>query len=154
METSATSRSVDSREAGGGIVRGFDPASSLLLTDLYELNMMQAYLEAGMTEPAVFEFFVRKLPESRGFLMAAGLEQVFDLLDNARFTGTELQWLVESRRFSRALLDHLARFRFTGAVDAMPEGTVFFADEPILRVTAPLPEGWNNTFASIIASQL
>ena len=76
METSATSRSVNPREAGGHAVRGIDPASSLLLTDLYELNMMQAYLEAGMTEPAVFEFFVRKLPESRGFLMAAGLEQV------------------------------------------------------------------------------
>ncbi len=80
METSATSRLEDPREAGGGAVRGFDPASSLLLTDLYELNMMQAYLEAGMTEPAVFEFFVRKLPESRGFLMAAGLEQVVEVV--------------------------------------------------------------------------
>jgi nicotinate phosphoribosyltransferase len=130
----------DSREARGHAVRDIDPASSLLLTDLYELNMMQAYLEAGMTEPAVFEFFVRKLPEPRGFLMAAGLEQVVDFLANARFTEDELRWLAGSGRFSRRLLDHLAEFRFTGTVDAMPEGTVFFPDEPILRVTAPLPE--------------
>ena len=107
METTATSRSVNPREAGGHAVRGFDPASSLLLTDLYELNMMQAYLEAGMTEPAVFEFFVRKLPEARGFLMAAGLEQAVDFLENARFTEGELRWLAGSGRFSRRLLDQV-----------------------------------------------
>ena len=140
METSATSRSADPLKVGGDAIRDIDPASSLLLTDLYELNMMQAYLEAGMTEPAVFEFFVRKLPEARGFLMAAGLKQVVEFLENARFTEAELRWLAESGRFSRPLLDHLAGFRFSGAVDAMPEGTVFFPDEPILRVTAPLPE--------------
>jgi nicotinate phosphoribosyltransferase len=121
-------------------VPDIDPGSSLLLTDLYELNMMQAYLEAGMTEPAVFEFFVRKLPDTRGFLMAAGLEQAVGFLESARFTGPELDWLAESGRFSKDMLGYLARFRFTGDVDAMPEGTVFFPDEPILRVTAPLPE--------------
>jgi nicotinate phosphoribosyltransferase len=147
MVTSATRLRAEPRRTGG-IVRDFAPASSLLLTDLYELNMMQAYLEAGMTETAVFEFFVRKLPEARGFLMAAGLAQVVDFLENARFTGSELEWLAGSGRFGRNLLDHLAGFRFTGDVDAMPEGTVFFADEPILRVTAPLPE------AQLIESRL
>jgi nicotinate phosphoribosyltransferase len=117
-----------------------DPGSSLLLTDLYELNMMQAYLEAGMSEPAVFEFFVRKLPARRGFLVAAGLEQALQFLQNARFKPAELQWLSESGRFSKAFADYLAGFRFTGEVHAMAEGTVFFPDEPILRVEAPLPE--------------
>ena len=117
-----------------------DPASSLLLTDLYELNMMQAYLEAGMTEPAVFEFFVRKLPDRRGFLVAAGLATALAFLETSRFTPAELDWLAESGRFSKDFIDRLAGFRFSGEVHAMAEGTVFFPDEPILRVTAPLPE--------------
>jgi nicotinate phosphoribosyltransferase len=116
-----------------------DPATSPLLTDLYQLNMMQAYLDHGMTETAVFEFFVRKFPARRGFLVAAGLDQALDFLENLRFSSAEIDWLRRSGRFSAALLDDLAAFRFTGDVDAMPEGTVFFADEPILRVTAPLP---------------
>ncbi|MDJ0607876.1 MAG: nicotinate phosphoribosyltransferase [Kiloniellales bacterium] len=113
--------------------------SSLLLTDLYELNMMQAYLEAGMTETAVFEFFVRKLPAQRGFLMAAGLEQVVAFLTGARFTAEELAWLQESGRFSRDFVDYLEALRFDGDVDAMREGTLFFTDEPILRLAAALP---------------
>jgi nicotinate phosphoribosyltransferase len=115
------------------------PASPLL-TDLYQLNMLQAYLEHGKTETAVFEFFVRKLPPQRGFLIAAGLEQTLDFLENLRFSPEELDWLSAGRRFGRDLLDYLAAFRFTGDVHAMPEGTIFFANEPILRVTAPLPE--------------
>ena len=122
--------------AGGGR----DLGSSLLLTDLYQLNMLQAYRDAGMTATAVFEFFVRKLPPCRGFLVAAGLEQVLEFLESARFTEAEIAWLRESGRFGADLLDDLAAWRFTGDVDAMPEGTVFFPDEPILRVIAPLPE--------------
>ena len=117
-----------------------DPGDSLLLTDLYQLNMLQAYRDAGMTATAVFEFFIRKLPPGRGFLVAAGLEQVVEFLERARFREAELAWLEASGRFNRDLLDDLARWRFTGDVHAMPEGTVFFPDEPILRVTAPLPE--------------
>ncbi|MGF1611663.1 MAG: nicotinate phosphoribosyltransferase [Kiloniellales bacterium] len=119
---------------------GTNPGASLLLTDLYELNMMQAYLEAGMTETAVFEFFVRKLPPGRGFFMAAGLEQVVQFLEEARFSAQELDWLGTSGRFSRDLIDHLADLRFTGDLRAMAEGTVFFPNEPILRLSAPLPE--------------
>jgi nicotinate phosphoribosyltransferase len=117
-----------------------DPGASLLLTDLYQLNMLQAYRDAAMTATAVFEFFVRKLPATRGFLMAAGLEQVLEFLESARFTEAELDWLARSRRFGTDLLDDLAAWRFTGDVHAMPEGTIFFSDEPILRVSAPLPE--------------
>jgi nicotinate phosphoribosyltransferase len=117
-----------------------DPAESPLLTDLYQLNMIQAYLDHGETGPAVFEFFVRKLPPQRGFLVAAGLEQALDFLEGLRFAPEELDWLGRSGRFGEGLLDHLAELRFTGDVHAMPEGTVFFPNEPILRVTAPLPQ--------------
>jgi nicotinate phosphoribosyltransferase len=116
------------------------PGDSALLTDLYQLNMMQAYLDHGMTGMAVFEFFTRKLPSNRRFLMAAGLEQALSYLENLRVTGADIEWLAGTGRFRNNLLDYLASFRFTGDVHAMPEGTVFFADEPIIRVTAPMPE--------------
>jgi len=115
-------------------------ADTVLLTDLYQLNMIQAYYEAGMTETAVFEFFVRRLPEERNFLVAAGLEQVLAFLESLEFSDESLTWLRESGRFDEALLDRLKSFRFTGDVDAVPEGEIVFADEPILRVAAPLPE--------------
>ncbi|HXH11821.1 MAG TPA: nicotinate phosphoribosyltransferase [Alphaproteobacteria bacterium] len=117
-----------------------NPESSVLLTDLYQLTMLQAYFDQRMEETAVFEFFVRKLPPNRGFLLAAGLEQALDYLETVRFTAPELDWLARSGRFSRDFVDYLARLRFTGDVHAMPEGTVFFPLEPILRVTAPMPQ--------------
>src|SRR4249919_3428141 len=117
-----------------------DEPTSALLTDLYQLNMMQAYLDHGKTDTAVFEFFMRKLPARRGFLVAAGLEQVLDFLEGMRFSADDIDWLAHTGRFGKGMLDHLARLAFTGDVHAMPEGTVFFADEPILRITAPLPE--------------
>ncbi|WP_447980640.1 nicotinate phosphoribosyltransferase [Candidatus Nitrospira bockiana] len=114
--------------------------TSVLLTDLYQLTMLQTYFERGMTETAVFEFFVRTLPPRRGFLMAAGLEQALDYLETFRFEPWELDWLAASGRFSAAFVDRLASLRFTGDVEAMPEGTIFFPHEPILRVVAPLPQ--------------
>ncbi len=116
------------------------PLSSALLTDLYQLTMLQGYFDQGMEDTAVFEFFVRRLPPGRGFLIAAGLAQVLEFLEHLHFTEAEIRWLRTSGRFSPGFIDRLAGLRFTGDVDAMPEGTVFFADEPILRVTAPLPE--------------
>ena len=113
---------------------------SALLTDLYQINMMQAYLDNGETQTAVFEFFVRNLPARRGFLVAAGLEQALDFLENLRFPTAEIEWLRSTGRFGKNLLDYLADFHFTGDVHAMPEGTVFFANEPILRVTAPIAQ--------------
>jgi len=116
------------------------PSTSPLLTDLYELTMLQTYFERGMTDTAVFEFFVRKLPAHRGFLLAAGLEQALDFLSELRFSERDLEWVRASGKFSKDLADELAKLRFEGDVHAMPEGTVFFADEPILRVTAPMPQ--------------
>jgi len=117
-----------------------DPARSLLLTDLYELTMLDAYRREGMEATASFELFVRKLPPCRNFLVAAGLEQLVDFLENARFSEEELAWLESSGRFPPETIERLRAFRFTGDLDAMPEGSVFFPDEPVVRVTAPLPE--------------
>ena len=111
-----------------------------LLTDLYELTMLEAYAAHGMAETAVFEFFVRKIPRDRRFLLAAGLEQVLGFLETLRFDEDQRAWLRQSGLLPLGFVDDLAAFRFTGDVDAMPEGTIFFADEPVLRVTAPLPE--------------
>jgi nicotinate phosphoribosyltransferase len=114
--------------------------AGVLLTDLYELTMLQAYFAQRMNGTAVFECFVRKLPPQRNFLIAAGLEQVVEYLIGLSFTPVELAWLRESGRFRPDFVDSLADLSFTGDVDAMPEGTIFFADEPILRITAPLRE--------------
>ncbi|MDS4009941.1 MAG: nicotinate phosphoribosyltransferase [Defluviicoccus sp.] len=111
-----------------------------LLTDLYQLNMMQSYLEHGMSGTAVFEFFCRKLPPRRNFLMAAGLAQAVEFLQTVRFSAADLDWLRGTGRFSADFLRYLEGFRFTGDADAMAEGTVFFPDEPLLRIIAPLPE--------------
>src|SRR5690242_7245744 len=115
------------------------PASALV-TDLYELNMVQAYLDRGETGEAVFEFVVRRLPERRGFLVAAGLADALDYLENLNFTDAEIAWLKQTGRFRDNLLEYLATFRFTGDVHASPEGTVCFPYEPLIRITAPLPQ--------------
>lgn len=117
-----------------------NPTASALLTDLYQLTMVTAYLELGMEQQAVFEFFVRGMPPQRGFLLAAGLEQVLDYLEGLHFSADDVGWLESTGRFKPEALRRLGTMRFTGDVDAMQEGTVFFADEPVLRVTAPLPE--------------
>jgi nicotinate phosphoribosyltransferase len=117
-----------------------DTLSSLLLTDLYQLTMLHGYFRQGMTQTAVFEFFARKLPEKRNFLLAAGQAQVLEFLEKARFSESELQWLRETGRFDDAFIDYLGEWRFTGDVDGLTEGTVCFPNEPMLRVTAPLPE--------------
>ena len=104
-----------------------DVVNSSLLTDLYELNMAQAYLGHGKTGTAVFEFFVRKLSATRGFLIAAGLEQALDFLETLQFNSEELEWLAETGRFGKGLLDYLSALRFTGDVHAMPEGDDLFS---------------------------
>lgn len=115
-------------------------SESALLTDLYQLTMLQGYFAERMEDTAVFEFFVRRLPAQRNFLVAAGLEQVLDFLEHFHFTPGELDWLKGTGRFRREFIEYLAGLRFHGDVHAMPEGTVFFAEEPILRVTASLPQ--------------
>ena len=113
--------------------------TSPLTTDLYELNMVQAYLDRGEDKEAVFEFFVRRLPPRRGFLLAAGLEDVLTYLETLRFSPSEIDWLKSTKRFRANLIDYLAGFRFTGDVHAIPEGSVCFPNEPLIRITAPLP---------------
>jgi nicotinate phosphoribosyltransferase len=113
---------------------------SLLLSDLYQLSMLEVYGHHGMDHTAVFELFVRKLPARRRFLMMAGLEQLVQFLEQMHYTADELQWLRATGLFSAAFVDSLADLRFTGDLDAMPEGTVFFADEPVVQVTAPLAQ--------------
>jgi nicotinate phosphoribosyltransferase len=121
-------------------------SESALLTDLYQLTMLQAYWQHGMDGEAVFELFVRKLPEHRAFLVAAGLEQALDFIAQARFADDELAWIERSGRFAPGFAPWLSELRFTGDVWALPEGTVFFADEPILRVTAPIAQAqWLET---------
>jgi nicotinate phosphoribosyltransferase len=114
-----------------------NPLSSPLLTDLYQLAMLKAYVEQRHDDIAVFEFFVRKLPPGRNFLLAAGLEQALEFLQNLRFGPEELEWLAQ--RFPPHVVRYCERLRFSGDVHAMPEGTPFLPDEPIMRVTAPLP---------------
>lgn len=111
-----------------------------LLTDLYQLTMLQAYRDRQIEEIAVFEFFVRKLPAQRNFLIAAGLEHALQYLETLQFTPRELEWISNQGSFRPEFVKYLEALRFTGDVDAMPEGTVFFAEEPILRITAPLPQ--------------
>lgn len=115
-----------------------NPLSSPLLADLYQFTMLQTYLEQDMQQTAVFELFVRKLPPGRNFLVAAGLEQALEFLENLQFSVEELDWL--ATRFPPQMIDYLERFRFAGDVHAMPEGTIFFPDEPMLRITAPMPQ--------------
>ncbi len=110
------------------------------LTDLYQLTMLQAYRHIGMEETAVFEFFVRRLPEHRNFLLMAGLAQLIDYLTGFRFTDGDLAALRRTGKLDDDFVTALGRLRFTGDVDAMPEGTAFFGNEPVLRVVAPLPE--------------
>ncbi|HEY3135069.1 MAG TPA: nicotinate phosphoribosyltransferase [Blastocatellia bacterium] len=114
-----------------------------LTTDLYEMTMAAAYFENGIQGRAIFELFVRSLPDHRSFLIAAGLEQALEYLSEMRFSGDQIAYLREHPAFkhvSRAFFDYLAEFRFTGDVWAMPEGTAAFGMEPLLRVTAPIIE--------------
>src|ERR1700684_1426760 len=115
-----------------------------LLTDLYELTMAAGYLQTRFDGRATFELFVRHLPRRRNYLVAAGLEQALEFLENVHFTAEEIDYLRRHRVFRHVREDffsYLAKFRFTGSVWAVPEGTLVFPGEPMLRVTAPIIEG-------------
>jgi len=122
---------------------GNDYAHSGLLADLYELTMAAGYVETRFEARATFELFVRSLPPRRNCLVAAGLEQALEFLENVRFATEEIAYLRRHpafRHIGPGFFDYLAQFRFTGDVWAMPEGTPFFPGEPMLRVTAPIAE--------------
>jgi nicotinate phosphoribosyltransferase len=111
-----------------------------LLTDLYQLTMLQAYFEEGMEARATFDLFVREMPPTRNFLIACGLDDVLGFLETLSFDAQAVARLARLGQFSTRFLDRLRHLRFTGDVFAVPEGTVLFAGEPILEVVAPLPQ--------------
>ena len=114
--------------------------SQALLTDLYELTMLDAYLAEQMHDTAVFSLFVRRLPPRRNYLLACGLDDVLTYLETVRFDEAALQYLASLGTFSDRLLDYLGNFRFTGEVRAVPEGTPVFPPEPLLEISAPICE--------------
>jgi nicotinate phosphoribosyltransferase len=115
-------------------------ANVALLTDLYELTMLQAYFRNGLDEEAVFDLFIRRLPEHRNYLIACGLDDVLRYLETVRFSSEAIAYLESLGQFSTDFLESLAALRFRGTVYAVPEGTPIFAGEPILQVAAPLPQ--------------
>jgi nicotinate phosphoribosyltransferase len=117
-----------------------NPLTSPLLTDLYQLTMLQGYLDYKINDTAVFEFSVRNKTENRNFFVSTGLESVLEFLEQCHFSARELDYLSNTKRFTQALINYLAEFRFSGDVSAMPEGTIFFPNEPTIRITAPMPE--------------
>ncbi len=139
-------------------------AHSALLADLYELTMAAAYFENNITGNATFELFVRSLPPERSFLLAAGLEQALQYLEALHFRDEEIAYLRGQPVFAQIgdeFFDYLRGFRFHGEVWAMPEGTPVFAEEPLLRISAPMIEAQivetfllsSLTFQTMIASK-
>ena len=111
-----------------------------LFTDLYELTMAASYFAHGVSDTATFSLFIRDVYATRNYFVAAGLEQVLDELAAFQFSDPDISYLQSTGRFSLHFLDRLVQLRFTGNVYAMPEGTVFFANEPVMEVTAPIVE--------------
>ena len=111
-----------------------------LFTDLYELTMAQSYFRQAMHAPATFSLTVRSYPPNRGYLVSAGLDDVLDYLSLLRFDGEAVDYLRSTGIFGDDFLEYLRGVRFTGDVRAVPEGRLFFADEPVLEVTAPVIE--------------
>ena len=115
------------------------PAGEMgLLTDLYELTMAQSYFAEGMDGDATFSLYVREYPPDRGYLMAAGIDDALDCLAALSFDPASVDYLRDTGIFTDDFLEYLGDFRFTGCVRAMPEGSLFFADEPVLEVSGPI----------------
>jgi len=111
-----------------------------LLTDLYQLTMAACYFDQQMQGEATFSLFIRKYPVQRGYFVAAGLAEILPYLETLRFTDDDLSYLAGTGLFQSRFLDYLKGLRFTGEVWALPEGSIFFEDEPILEVSAPIIE--------------
>jgi nicotinate phosphoribosyltransferase len=112
-----------------------------LLTDLYEFTMAEAYFQSQMFAPATFSLFIRDYPPNRGYFISAGLESVLDYLEQIQYSQSDLDYLASTGLFSDDFLHYLVSLRFSGDVYAIPEGRLFFKDEPVLEVTAPIIEG-------------
>ena len=114
--------------------------SSALMTDLYELTMAASYFDHGVDGRATFSLFVRELPENRNYLTACGLAEVLEYLERFRFEPGDIDYLHSLKLFRDDFLDYLKGLRFSGDLVALPEGTVFFPNEPLLEIEGPLLE--------------
>ena len=114
--------------------------NSALLTDLYQLTMAQAYFREQQMGQATFSLFIRSYPPNRGYFVSAGLQDVLDYLESFSYKASELDYLASQQLFSDDFLHYLADLRFSGTVWAIPEGRIFFQDEPIVEITAPIIE--------------
>ena len=125
-----------------------------LLTDLYELTMMQGYFKNPTDQTVIFDMFYRTNPCGGGFAICAGLEQMIDYIENLRFTKEDVEYLRSLHIFEEDFLEYLSNFRFTGDIYAIREGTVIFPREPRVKEVAPIREAqlvemailifWNN----------
>lgn len=111
-----------------------------LLTDFYELTMMQGYFASNKNDNVIFDFFYRENPCGAGYAIFAGLEQVIDYIENLNFTDEDIEYLRSLKIFGEEFLTYLKNFKFTGDIYAVPEGTVVFPMEPIIKVIAPIME--------------
>src|SRR5215470_11080215 len=116
--------------------RWVDDSNAALLTDLYELTMLQSFFAEGMNDIAVFDLFIRRLPATRNYFIACGLEHVLDYLEGLAFSEQNIDYLRSLGRFTDPFLNTLRALRFTGDVYAVPEGTVIFSNEPLLEIVA------------------
>ncbi len=111
-----------------------------LLTDFYELTMMQGYFENGNKQKAIFDVFYRKNPNNAAYAIFAGLEQVIDYVKNLKFDDEDIDYLRKTGVFKEPFLEYLRNFKFTGSIYAIPEGSVMFPMEPVIKVKAPIIE--------------
>jgi len=119
------------------------PEYSGLLTDLYELTMAAGYFQTRFNARAIFELFIRNIPPQRNYLVAAGLEQALEYLEHVHFSAQDVAFLRQHpvlKQIEPGFFDYLLEFRFTGDIWAVPEGTVVFPGEPLMRVVAPIIE--------------
>ena len=111
-----------------------------LLTDLYEMTMMQGYFKSANHDVAVFDAFYRKNPCDGGYAICAGLDQVIDYIKNLHFSAEDISYLRGLHIFDEDFLSYLENFRFSGDIYAIPEGTLIFPREPLIKVIAPIME--------------
>ena len=111
-----------------------------LLTDLYEMTMMQGYFKTGNRDVAVFDAFYRNNPCDGGYAVCAGLDQMIDYIKNLHFDEEDISYLRSLSIFDEDFLTYLSNFKFSGDIYAIPEGTLIFPREPLAKVVAPIME--------------
>jgi len=122
-------------------ISSFNKRSVALLTDLYEITMAHGYFEEGRAETIVtFDVFYRQNPDNGGFSIFAGLEQIVEYINELHFSDDDIAYLRSLGLFSEPFLEYLHHFRFTGDIDAVPEGSIVYPNEPLITVTAPIIE--------------